>query len=124
MAGRPSLLTPQLVEGVALLTAEGLSAAKIAQAVGVSRRTVLRARAVARDCGLMGPAKATVAAPSPAAEVPDLHEVLLLLGQRARDGNVRAQELLLKHHAAQRAEPKPVLDPFTEVDELARRRSS
>jgi hypothetical protein len=128
MAGRPSLLTPELVEGVALLTAEGLSAAKIAQAWGVSVRTVRRARAIARESS--PPVSTVVDSPpvtmvyAPAADVPDLDEVLRLLGQRARDGNVRAAELLLKHHAAQRAKPKPVPDPFTEVDELAQRRSS
>ena len=120
MAGRPPLLTPQLIERVALLTAEGLSAAKVAQASGVSVRTVLRARAASRE----SPVSTVVDTRPAAADVPDLHEVLLLLWAKARAGNVRAQELLLKHHVAQRAKPKPVPDPFTEVDELATRRSS
>ena len=117
MAGRPPLLTPQLIERVRLLTGEGLSAARIAEASGVSARTVLRARAASRASSPPSPFAGST-------DVPDLAEVLQLLGAKARSGNVRAQELLLKHHVSQRTESAPQPDVFSEVDELAQRRRS
>jgi predicted DNA-binding transcriptional regulator YafY len=64
MVGRPSLITPQLVQRVALLTGEGLSTAKAAQATGVSARTVERARAAARESS--PPTSTGVEVPPPA----------------------------------------------------------
>ena len=56
---------------------------------------------------------------------PGRDELLTLLGQRAREGNMRAIELLLRETGS----PLPsaqtdASDPFAEVDELASRRSN
>lgn len=61
--------------------------------------------------------------PVPTGDTPKRDELLTLLGQRAREGNMRAIELLLRETGT----PLPTAatdaaDPFAEVDELATRR--
>jgi hypothetical protein len=55
--------------------------------------------------------------------MPARDELLYLLGQRAREGNMRAIELLLRETGSPLPpEQTDKADPFSEVDELAARR--
>jgi hypothetical protein len=84
--------------------------ARIAAAQGCSRSEAVRLALLKADG-------------TPLADVPDEDELVRLLGERARAGNVRAIEVLLR--ISERSTPmrEPTShDPFAEVDELARRR--
>jgi hypothetical protein len=61
--------------------------------------------------------------PADAPSVPDEHELLLLLSEAARGGNVPAMKELRAYHRGENIDSgKSPDDPFADLDELARRR--
>lgn len=122
-AGRPRLLTDDLVERIVELRRDGYGVETIAAQLGVSKRTTQRALARARD--------SFAGAGNASAEAPAVYESALV-ESIARAGRVgwRAAAWLLERLAPERWDrtyrpPLPALTPsaaFAEVDELSRRR--
>ncbi len=117
-AGRPRLLTDDLVERAAELRRDGYSAAAIAERRGLSTRSAYRALVQARD--------GTTAEVIPLTIAPSL---IASIG-RAAEGDRRAAAWLLERRWPQRWDRSfrpsiPVPPPsaaFAGVDELCRRR--
>jgi transposase len=114
----------EAVGAAASVLASGGSVAAAAAAGGVSRRTISRwcARGRLELTPFARLAAEADRAPPPQAEPLGEAEIVELLEREARRGSVRACEVLLRRTLARRPSVSPELDPFAEVDELARRR--
>ena len=105
---------------VLALMRSGISARQSAKRIGVSPTTVFRWSKVDPVFGAQYRLALLSEAERP---LPDRAELLTLLAEQARQGNVRAIAMLLAIDEQQgTARPTAPGDPFDEVDELARRR--
>jgi hypothetical protein len=90
MAGRPPLLTPDVIQRAGELRDAGAGIAEIGAQLGVSRRSTFRALARTRG------ERVDLAAREPPAGPLSEADLVALLERQARRGNVRAIDLLLR----------------------------
>src|SRR5690349_10748820 len=76
-----------------------------------------------RKTTITGAVKSAVLQATAQGGVPDEAEILELLGEAARTGNVSAMKELRAYHREQR-DPDQADDPLSGVDELAQRRAA
>lgn len=110
MAGRPPLLTPDVVRRAGELRDRGAGIAEIGAALGVSRRSTFRALARTRGVSIEPDD------PRPLSEA----DLVVLLERQARRGNVRAIDLLLRRPWERDRVAPPARRSV--IDELAARR--
>jgi hypothetical protein len=112
MAGRPHLLTPEVVQRAGELRERGAGIAEIGAALGLSRRSTFRALGRVRD----DHDRQELLPHRPLTEA----DLVALLEAAARKGHVRAVELLLRRPWER--DRVPASAGRSVIDELAARR--